>query len=50
MVSVDMFRCRQMSHAFAGPRSRQVLTCSAAKFELHVCTNKTCKKQGSKEV
>ncbi|EIE21274.1 hypothetical protein COCSUDRAFT_17854 [Coccomyxa subellipsoidea C-169] len=39
-----------MSHAFAGPRSRQVLTCSAAKFELHVCTNKTCKKQGSKEV
>ncbi|KAK9902104.1 hypothetical protein WJX75_004561 [Coccomyxa subellipsoidea] len=46
-----MLRYRQISHSFAGTCSFKKLTrCSAAKFELHVCTNKTCRKQGSKEV
>ncbi|BDA51101.1 probable protein STIP1 homolog at C-terminar half [Coccomyxa sp. Obi] len=40
-----------MPHSFAGSRSsRNIPKCSAPKFELHICTNKTCKKQGSIEV
>ena len=51
MVVIDMLRYRQISHSFAGTCSCKKLTrCSAAKFELRVCTNKTCRKQGSKEV
>ena len=51
MVSKEALGYRQMSHSLAGTRSsRNIPKCSAAKFELHVCTNKTCKKQGSTEV
>lgn len=50
MVAAEVLNCRQLSHSFAGSRtSRNIPKCSAAKFELHICTNKTCKKQGSTE-
>jgi hypothetical protein len=48
---LENFSGRQASHSLAGTRSaRQRMLCSAGRFELHVCTNKTCKKQGSLEV
>ena len=53
-VATEALTLRLSSHSRATSSARGLTVCSAGKrqqqFELHVCTNKTCKKQGSKEV
>ncbi len=53
-LATEALTLRLCSHPRATSSARGLTVCSASKgqqqFELHVCTNKTCKKQGSKEV
>lgn len=54
MIVTEAFNLWLSSHYRAAPSARSLTVCSASgrreRCELHVCTNKTCKKQGSKEV